>query len=160
MDRTSAYRAVKPFSNFEARPRKTSARGRVIHTGCHYHTARYFSTTSHRFDGDGTMDKAALYDDYVALIADGFTPLERTARQLATTNGFPIGPLERALDEAFTRLMDTYIREIAGGRVAFASHAYAIARERQYPTDAIDAALARVKTPVSVSPALQGSTTA
>jgi hypothetical protein len=33
------------------------------------------------------MDNAALYDEYVALIADGFTPLERPARQLAKTNG-------------------------------------------------------------------------
>jgi hypothetical protein len=39
--------------------------------------------------------------------------------------------------------MDTYVHEIEEGRVAFANSAYAIARKRNYPTDAVDAALAR-----------------
>jgi len=89
------------------------------------------------------MDNDALYEEYVALIADGFTPLERPARQLAQANGLPLEPLEEALEEAYSRLMDTYVHEIAEGRVAFAKSAYAIARERNYPTDAVDAALAR-----------------
>ena len=83
-----------------------------------------------------------LYAEYVALIRDGFTPLEATARQLAEKNNLPLQPLNRALDQAYSRLLILYINEVEEGRTFFAEPAYEIARRRNFSVADIDDALA------------------
>jgi hypothetical protein len=82
-----------------------------------------------------------LYAEYIASIRDGFIPFEMSARHLAAANHLPLDPLEIALDEAYSRLLNLYIDEIQHGRLSFAEPAYEIAKRRKYSTDGIKRAL-------------------